>query len=113
MKLDKSRFSILIIFFIFFPCNFSNASDSEFEIHLVENENFYRQRLEINSPALKLRQQPLISTRDIVAYYKNTHEIELTPEAYQRFQEIRKINFPFAVCVGKERIYLGNVVSLL
>jgi hypothetical protein len=64
-------------------------------------------RLALNKIALP--DQPLISSADIVAYWKESHEIQLTPEAFQRVQRLRVpvSGAPFVVCVGKQPIYKG------
>ena len=62
--------------------------------------------------SLELEKQPIISTDDIVAYTKETHEIELTAAAYERVQGLYTLRvdvdgMPFVVCVGDDRIYAG------
>ena len=58
---------------------------------------------------LELADRPLISLKDIVSYSQNTHEIELTAQAYQRLLELEvptngKI---FIVCVDRQPVYWG------
>jgi hypothetical protein len=58
---------------------------------------------------IDLAATPLISTDDIVAYDRNTHEIELTNEACQR---VKQLQVPvrgtaFVACVDKQPIYWG------
>ena len=62
---------------------------------------------------IELQPEPILSTKDIVSYSAASHEMELTPEAYERIQglfglpvEVRGI--PFVVTVGDERIYAGG-----
>lgn len=57
--------------------------------------------------------EPLVSTKDIVSYASNTHEITLTPLAYSRLDEIVGMaKVPtwgkvFIVCVDRKPIYWG------
>ncbi len=58
---------------------------------------------------LELAERPLFSISDIVSYTKETHEIELTAEAYER---ISKLEVPvngrvFVVCVHRLPMYWG------
>ena len=63
-------------------------------------------------PALsqvELADKPIISIDDIISYTKETHEIELTADAYER---VLKLEVPtsgraFVVCVGSKPIYWG------
>ena len=63
-------------------------------------------------PALshvQLANEPIISIDDIISYIKETHEIELTADAYER---ISKLTVPtsgrsFIVCVDDQPIYWG------
>jgi hypothetical protein len=52
---------------------------------------------------------PIISSDDIIWYYQNTHEIELTAAAYRRINELQvpTSGKTFVVCVDKEPIYWG------
>jgi hypothetical protein len=62
---------------------------------------------------LPLRDQPLMTQDDLAWYDGATHEMELTPEALARVQQIfptmvRVNGIPFVVSVGRERIYAGG-----
>ena len=62
--------------------------------------------------SLEREEQPIIATDDIVAYAKETHEIELTAAAHERVQGLYTLavdtgGLPFVVCVGDDRIYAG------
>jgi hypothetical protein len=53
--------------------------------------------------------QPIISTKDVVTYNAQTHELKLTPNAFER---ISQLDVPvrgksFMVCVDKQPIYWG------
>lgn len=65
-----------------------------------------------NLKSLELRKQAVISSNDIIWYSRATHEMELTPKAYQHIQNlfgnpVDLDGIPFVVCVGKERIFAG------
>jgi len=58
---------------------------------------------------LELADEPIVSPGDIVSYYRNTHEIELTAEGYERLLELEvptngKV---FVVCVDRQPVYWG------
>jgi len=56
-----------------------------------------------------LADKPVIATKDIISYTKDTHEIELTAEAYERVMELKvpTTGKAFVVCVDKAPIYWG------
>lgn len=58
---------------------------------------------------IKLADQPLIAIDDIVAYNQETHEIELTTDAYERVNEldIPMSGMAFVVCVDSQPVYWG------
>ncbi|HUT96750.1 MAG TPA: hypothetical protein VMW60_01360 [Dehalococcoidales bacterium] len=63
-------------------------------------------------PALshvELADSPVISIDDIISYNRETHEIELTADAYERVMElsIRTPMKTFVVCVDSQPIYWG------
>jgi hypothetical protein len=53
--------------------------------------------------------KPIIFGKDIISYTWNTHEIELTPEAYERLDEMQvpTSGKAFLVCVNKAPVYWG------
>jgi hypothetical protein len=58
---------------------------------------------------VELSDQPIINLEDIITYNAQTHEMKLTPSAFDR---ISKLDVPvrgksFMVCVNKEPIYWG------
>jgi hypothetical protein len=90
----------------------SRAQAEPFGIYLLREEmptnRFQAARLE----GLALQDKPVISSDDIVSYDQATHEITLTPAAFQGVQSLYKLpvdvdGLPFVVCVGDERIYRG------
>jgi hypothetical protein len=58
---------------------------------------------------LELADEPIVSLGDIVSYNRNTHEIELTAEGYERLLELEvptngKV---FVVCIDHQPVYWG------
>jgi len=68
------------------------VSDSEFGIYLLKNDEL------------------IISDEDIIWYYKNSHEIELTDEALRKIQalEVGVCGEPFVIKLGDKEIYNGS-----
>lgn len=63
-------------------------------------------------PALshvELADEPIISIDDIISYTKETHEIELTADAYERVTklEVPTSGIAFVVCIDRTPIYWG------
>jgi hypothetical protein len=61
---------------------------------------------------LPLRDDPLLTGADLVWYDRTNHEMELTPEALARVQQVfptpvRVDGIPFVVCAGREPVYGG------
>ena len=63
----------------------------------------------LTQPGLSATITPVISSADIVSYDAAIHEIELTPAAYQRVDELKVPvrGLPFFVCVDREVIFEG------
>jgi hypothetical protein len=63
-------------------------------------------------PALshvELADEPIISIDDIISYTEETHEIELTADAYERVTklEVPTSGMAFIVCINRQPIYWG------
>lgn len=60
---------------------------------------------------IALADQPLISSADIVVYWKESHEIQLTSAVFQRASRwpVPVSGAPFVVCVGRQPIYKGAI----
>ncbi len=89
------------------------AAQNGFSIYLAAKKKISsNQLIEKGIQYVWLEKKPLITTDDIVSYNKKTHEIVLTPKAFDRYLKIKDlgISAPFVVCVGKERIYAGDFV---
>lgn len=63
----------------------------------------------------RLADQPLLSAADILAYQWDTHQIEITHEAYQRLSrlEVPISGQPFVACVGRHPVYSGALWTAL
>jgi hypothetical protein len=83
-----------------------------FSIHLLADDMPATELSTVDLNELELRDQPIVSGDDIIAYAEATHEIELTAEAYARIEQLFTLpakvrGIPFVVSVGPERIYAG------
>ncbi len=63
---------------------------------------------------LALQDEPILSAGDIISYTRATHEIELTPSAYDTIQrlEVPVSGLPFVVCAGRKAVYWGAFWTL-
>ena len=105
MKGTQPLVFILIILLAVFSC--TQPKGEGFAIYLLTRDIPISEMPVISH--LKLADKPIISLRDIVSYSKQTHEIELTEEAYQRLLELEvptngKV---FVVCVDRQPVYWG------
>ncbi|MFC1924503.1 hypothetical protein ACFLXA_03985 [Chloroflexota bacterium] len=81
--------------------------DEGFEIYLTKEDVPPLQMAALNH--VNISDQPTISTKDIITYNAQTHEIELTDNAFER---ICQLDVPiegtsFVVCVDKTPVYWG------
>ena len=58
---------------------------------------------------IEIADAPLVASDDVVAYAAGSHEIELTPAAYERIAalEVPVSGLSFAVCVDRAPVYAG------
>ena len=101
---------VLLIAPILMGCIPSEATG--FSIHLLADEVPATELSIADLTDLELQEEPILSGDDIIRYSRDTHEIELTAEAYQRIQQLFTLpakvrGIPFVVCVGADRIYAG------
>lgn len=80
-----------------------------FAIYLPARKIAADEILKVNLDNLELGDRPIVSIDDIVAYSKDTHEIELTPLAYERIKSLKvpTTGIPFVVCVDRQPVYGG------
>jgi len=97
---------ILLVPFIFGGCSRA-ANDEGFAIYLTKN-NVPVQEMQALSH-VDIANKPLISGDDIIAYYWDTHDIQLTAEAFKRVDalQIPTTGVAFVVCVDKQPVYWG------
>jgi len=105
-KLTLLICSILLIIILYSTYTITTKSE-EFAIYLPR-ENIPPAKMQALSH-IELSDQPFISVKDIITYNAQTHELKLTPNAFER---ISKLNVPvegksFLVCINKKPIYWG------
>ncbi|MFA5310024.1 MAG: hypothetical protein WC370_11180 [Dehalococcoidales bacterium] len=88
-------------------CGEKAASGEGFAIYLTGND-IPPSKMEMQSH-LEIADEPVISLDDIVSYQWDTHEIELTAEAFTRViqMKIPVSGLSFVVCVDKGPVYWG------
>jgi hypothetical protein len=103
---------LLIISIVFLPLillalSGCNSQAEGFAIYLTRNDIPVSQ-MEMLSH-VEIADNPVISSKDIIAYDKETHEIELKADAYERIQalQVPTSGRSFVVCVDKGPIYWG------
>ncbi len=88
-----------------------------FAIYLLAEKLSPAEVAQADLGTLKLEDEPILSTEDIVAYARGTHEVTLTPSAMERLGQLKVpvsgAGVPFVVCVDKEPIYSGAFWSPL
>ncbi len=87
-----------------------------FSIYLLADDMPATELSMVDLNDLELQEEPILSTDDIIAYSRETHEIELTAEGYERIRQlftlpVEVLGIPFVVCVGAERIYAGGFMT--
>ncbi len=102
--------SVILLALILVGCTPSKADG--FSIYLLANEIPSSELSIVDLNDLRLQEEPTLSVDDIITYSKNTHEIEVTAEAYERIQQlyslpVRVDGMPFVVCVGRDPVYAG------
>ena len=87
----------------------TRAGEEGFAIYLTAGALSVAQMAAADLAQVPLAETPLIATDDMCAYLKARHEIELTPEAYDRVRElaIPVGGRPFVVCVDRHPVYWG------
>jgi len=85
----------------------SSGAGEGFAIYLTKNDIPASQMEMLSNVAIA--DKPVISIDDIISYTGNTHEIELTPDAFKRVMALKvpTSGKVFMVCVDKAPIYWG------
>lgn len=91
------------------PAQVNKPTLEGFAIYLLAQKIATNEILKVSLSSLELENKPILSVADIITYSKDTHEIELTPSAYERIGRLKvpMTGIPFVVCVGREPIYSG------
>ena len=106
LKLSVIISCILLIFIVY--GGYSAATKAEgFAIYLTR-ENIPPAKMEAFSH-VELLDQPILSVKNIISYNTQTHEMKLTPSAFDRICEldVPVVGKSFVVCINKEPIYWG------
>jgi len=98
---------ILLVPFVFGGCSSQNPSGEGFAIYLTKDDIPVSQMEALSH--VEIADEPVISTKDIMAYTEDTHEIKITNDAYERIQalQVTTQGKSFLVCVDKGPIYWG------
>lgn len=100
---------------VFVVC--STESTNKLAIHLATNS--VSQASIISGTAkpegIRLVPEAIISDRDLLAYDRSNHSFRLTAEATARVHEVcrKRLQTPFVLLAGGERIYVGVFTSPL
>jgi hypothetical protein len=104
----KKFTAVLIAVILLTPLCFSSCNAQEgFAIYLTKDDIPVSQMEALSH--VEIADEPVISSDDIISYNKETHEIELTANAYERVQALKvpTSGKSFVVCVDKGLIYWG------
>jgi hypothetical protein len=84
-----------------------NPTPEGFAIYLTRENISVSQMPELSH--FELADKPVISVDDIISYTRDTHEIELTADAYERVttMKVPTSGKAFVVCVGSKQVYWG------
>ena len=108
--MKKRLIAASIVFVLLMPLIFSGCNNPEqegFAIYLTK-DNVPVSQMEALSH-VEIANVPVFSDKDIISYSKESHEIELTAEAYERVMqlEVPTTGKSFVVCVDRSPIYWG------
>ena len=97
--------SLLLVSLTFVGCN--SQKDEGFSIYLTEQDTPVSAMPALSH--IELANEPIISIDDIISYTRETHEIELTANAYERILELTvpTSGKAFIVCVDNKPMYWG------
>jgi hypothetical protein len=106
--MQKKFTALLLVAVLSIPLCFISCNTQEgFAIYLTRDDIPMAQMEALSH--VEIANTPVISEKDIITYYKDPHEIELTADAYERVQTIQPLPFgkSFVVCVDKAPLYWG------
>ncbi len=107
-RIKKTLLAILSIATLLLPLVFNSCGSPKtegFAIYLTRDDVPVAQM----SLDMAIADESIIATKDIITYYKDTHEIELTDAAYERVKQINvsTSGTSFIVCLDKKPVYWG------
>jgi hypothetical protein len=106
--MQKKFTAALIAAVLLIPLCFNSCNAQEgFAIYLTRDDVPVSQMEALSH--VEIADEPVISTDDIISYDKETHEIELATDAYERVQALKvpTSGKSFLVCVDRTPIYWG------
>jgi hypothetical protein len=106
--MQKKFAAVLIAAILLMPLCFNSCNAQEgFAIYLTRDDILVSQMETLSH--VEIADEPVISINDIISYNRETHEIELTADAYERVQglQVPTSGKSFAVCVDKTPLYWG------
>jgi hypothetical protein len=102
---------LLLIFFFIAASALSQKTQEGFAIYLpsreISHNKLYKLISEKNGlkiDKMKLKNEPLISDRDLIAYYLANHTLKLSAAAAERIDKL-DTGILVLICVGKKPIY--------
>jgi hypothetical protein len=107
MKKKLLTTSIVFLPLILLALAGCNSQTEGFTIYLTRDDIPVSQMEALSH--VEIANTPVISSKDIISYDKETHEIELKADAYERVQalQVPTSGRSFVVCVDKGPIYWG------
>jgi len=106
---------VILLALILMGCTPSQTGG--FSIYLLADEIPASELSKVDLHALELQGEPLLSIDDVITYWKGTHEIEVTAEAYERIEQLYSLpvgvdGLPCVVCMGRDPVYAGAFWTL-
>ena len=110
--MKRVQVSVMLLLTVLVLTSCVPAPAGGFSVYLLADDGPATELLQVDLQDLQLQEEPILSADDVIAYSWESHDIELTPEAFGRIRqlfakplEVRGI--PFVVSVDTDRIYAG------
>jgi hypothetical protein len=103
----RVKILMLTLIALVFTGGCTSTGSTDFSFYLLKNDIPVSQITSQSS--LEPADKPIIGLNDIVTYHKDTHEIELTAEAYRRVMELQVpvSGKAFVACLDRRPVYWG------
>jgi hypothetical protein len=103
----RTKIFVLTLIVLLFTGGCTSTGPADFSIYLLKNDIPASQITSLSS--LEPADKPIIGINDIVTYHKDTHEIELTAEAFRRIAElpVPVSGKAFVACLDRRPVYSG------